>query len=184
LRALSGALPRRRLTSSTDACSGSIGTKPGTRSNDRRQRWGRHGPEHKRFPCGQPGAFLGLLDLPGCMHGGCDRPASAPTGTELSRSVDRFGITTTGTEPAFAALMTDQWRAKQVAAGVLDYVRSNPSAVDNVWGIRQSCLDDPDMDLSLVEHALQRLADDGFMACRDAPLMLGGKVWYAVQAAR
>jgi hypothetical protein len=121
---------------------------------------------------------LGLLDLPGCMHGGCDRPASAPTGTELSRSVDRFGSTTTGTEPAFAALMTDQWRAKQVAAGVLDYVRSKPSTVDNVSGIRQSWLDDPDMDLSLVERALQSLAG------HDAPVMLGGTVWFALPAAR
>jgi hypothetical protein len=67
-------------------------------------------------------------------------------------------------ESAFAALMTDQWREKQMAATVLDYVRSNPSAVDTVWSIRQSWLDDPDMDLSLVERALQRLADDGFMA--------------------
>jgi hypothetical protein len=82
------------------------------------------------------------------------------------------------------AVMTDQCGEKQIAARVLDYVKSNPSAVDNVWGIRQSWLDDPDMDLSLVEQALQRLADDGFMACRDAPLMLGGKVWYAVQAVR
>jgi hypothetical protein len=87
-------------------------------------------------------------------------------------------------ESAFAGLMTDQWREEQIAATVLDYVRSNPSAVDNVWGIRQSWLDDPDMDLSLVEHELQRLADDGFMACGDAPLMLGGRVWYGLQAAR
>jgi hypothetical protein len=80
--------------------------------------------------------------------------------------------------------MTDQCGDKQIAARVLDYVRGNPSAVDNVWGIRQSWLDDPDMDLSLVERALQRLADDGFMASRDAPLMLGGRVWNALQVAR
>ena len=80
--------------------------------------------------------------------------------------------------------MTDQWSEKQVAAKVLDYVRSNPSAVDNVWGIRQFWLGDPDMELSLLERALDSLADDGVMACRHEPLMLGGRVWYALQAVR
>jgi signal transduction histidine kinase len=34
-------------------------------------------------------------------------------------------------------LAADQRSEKQIAARVLAYVRSNPSAVDNVWGIRQ-----------------------------------------------
>lgn len=80
--------------------------------------------------------------------------------------------------------MTEQRRERQIAARVLDYVRSNPSAVDNIWGIRQFWLGDPDLDLALVERALQSLADDGFIGTRDEPLMLGGKVWYALQATR
>jgi hypothetical protein len=87
-------------------------------------------------------------------------------------------------ERAFEDLMTDQWREKQIAETVVDYLRSSPGAVDNIWGIRQLWLNEPDMDLSLVERALQSLADDGVMACRDEPLMLGGRVSYAVQAAR
>ena len=80
--------------------------------------------------------------------------------------------------------MTDQWSEKQVAARVLAYVRSNPGAVDNVWGIRQFWLGEPDMELSRIERALQGLADDGLRGYRDEPLMLGGRVWYALQAAR
>jgi hypothetical protein len=90
----------------------------------------------------------------------------------------------TGTEPAFAVLMTDEWREKQIAARVLDYVRSNPGAVDNVWGIRESWLHEPDMDLSLIERALQSLADDGVVASRDEPVMLGGRVWFALPTER
>ena len=80
--------------------------------------------------------------------------------------------------------MADHRSEKQVAASVLAYVRSNPGAVDNVWGVRQFWLGDPDMELSLLEQALQSLADDGVMGYRDEPLMLGGRVWYALQAAR
>ena len=80
--------------------------------------------------------------------------------------------------------MADQRSEKQIAARVLAYVRSNPSAVDNVWGIKQFWLGDPDMELSLIERALQSLADDGLMGYRDEPLMLGGRVWYALQATR
>jgi len=80
--------------------------------------------------------------------------------------------------------MADQRSEEQVAASVLAYVRSNPGAVDNVWGIRQFWLGEPVMELSLIERALQRLADDGLRGYRDEPLMLGGRVWYALQAAR
>ena len=80
--------------------------------------------------------------------------------------------------------MTDQWSAKQIEVRVLAYVRSNPNAIDNVWGIRQFWLGDPDLEISVLERALQSLVDDGFMACRDEPLMLGGRVWYALQPTR
>ena len=80
--------------------------------------------------------------------------------------------------------MADHQSEKQVAASVLAYVRSNPGAVDNVWGIRQFWLRDADMELSLIERALQSLVDDGLMGYRDEPLMLGGRVWYALRAAR
>jgi len=80
--------------------------------------------------------------------------------------------------------MTNQVSERQVAARVLAYVRSNPGAVDNVWGIRQFWLGEPDMEHSSIEWALQSLADDGLMGCRDEPLMLGGRVWYPLEAAR
>ena len=80
--------------------------------------------------------------------------------------------------------MTRQMSERQIAAKVLAYMRSSPGAVDNVWGIRQFWLGEPDMELSRIERALQGLADDGLMGYRDEPLMLGGRVWYALQAAR
>ena len=80
--------------------------------------------------------------------------------------------------------MADHQSEKQVAASVLAYVQSNPGAVDNVWGIRQFWLGEPVMELSLIERALQGLADDGLMGYLDEPLMLGGRVWYALQAVR
>ena len=80
--------------------------------------------------------------------------------------------------------MTRQMSERQIAAKVLAYMRSSPGAVDNVWGIRQFWLRDADMELSLIERALQSLVDDGLMSYRDEPLMLGGRVWYALQAAR
>jgi len=56
--------------------------------------------------------------------------------------------------------MAHNWSEKQVAARVLAYVRSNPGAVDNVWGIRQYWLGDPDFELLRIERALQSLAED------------------------
>ena len=80
--------------------------------------------------------------------------------------------------------MADQRIEKQIAARVLAYVRSNPSAVDNVWVIRQLWLDDPDMELSLIQRALQSLVDHGLLGYSDEPLMLGGRIWYALQPTR
>jgi len=80
--------------------------------------------------------------------------------------------------------MTNQVSEKQLAARVLAHMRSYPGAVDNVCGIRQFWLGDPDMELSCIERALQSLADDGLMGYRDEPLMLGGRIWYAPQHAR
>ena len=63
-------------------------------------------------------------------------------------------------------------------------MRSNPGAVDNVCGIRPFWLGEQDTELSCIERALQSLADGGLMGYRDEPLMLGGRVWYALQATR
>jgi len=80
--------------------------------------------------------------------------------------------------------MTHQLSERQIAAKVPACVRSHPGAIDNVWGIRHFWLGEPDMELSFIQRALQRLADDGLTGYREEPLMLRGRAWHAQELAR